>query len=230
MQKATGNFNSESGVGDARTLARTYGEGCIAAHALDLIGDRWTLLIARELMLGAKRFGAIRAGVPGIATNMLAQRLEEMAAAGLVTRATLPPPASVMVYGLTEAGEGLWPILKALCDWGVRQPGHDPRLFISPTALMLSMRAMADRSGMPMTAGFAMEEERFDVRLGGGDYSVRRVVRPDGDLRFHGTANGLAALVYGRAGVGEAVAAGLGRVEGDLGMAQQFVDRFRLPR
>ncbi|MCY1128234.1 helix-turn-helix domain-containing protein [Frigidibacter sp. RF13] len=211
-------------------MPKSYGEGCLAAHALDLIGDRWTLLVARELMLGPKRFGAIRAGVPGIATNMLAGRLEEMVAAGLLTRETLPPPASVVVYGLTEAGEGLWPILKALCDWGVRQPGHDPRLFISPTALMLSMRAIADRGGAPMAAGFSMGGERFEVRLGSGAYAVRRAAGPCGDLQFQGTANGLAALVYGSARVSDAVEAGLGRVEGDLGLAQQFVDRFHLPR
>ncbi|WP_284164015.1 helix-turn-helix domain-containing protein [Frigidibacter sp. SD6-1] len=210
-------------------MPKSYGEGCLAAHALDLIGDRWTLLIARELMLGPKRFGAIRAGVPGIATNMLSQRLEEMVAAGLLVRETLAPPASVVVYGLTDAGEGLWPILKALCDWGVRQPGHDPTLFISPTALMLSMRAMADRGGQPMTAGFAMEEERFEVRLGGGAYSVRRVAAPGRELCFHGHANGLAAMIYGARPVAEAIAAGLGRVEGDPSWAQRFVDRFSLP-
>ena len=114
-------------------MPRTYGEGCVAAHALDLIGDRWALLIVRELMLGPKRFGAIRAGVPGIATNMLAQRLVDMEAAGLLMQEVLPPPASILAYRLTAAGEGLWPVIAALCQWGARQPGHDPRRFISPT-------------------------------------------------------------------------------------------------
>lgn len=72
-----------------------YNEGCLAAHALDLIGDRWALLVLRELMLGPKRFGALQAGLPGIATNVLTQRLADLERTGLLTRRTLPPPASV---------------------------------------------------------------------------------------------------------------------------------------
>lgn len=211
-------------------VSKSYNEGCLAAHALDLIGDRWALLVVRELMLGPKRFGAIRAGVPGIATNMLAQRLDDMVATGLVRHEMLPPPASVAVYRLTPAGEDLWPVIAALCHWGARQPGHDPSRFISPTALMLSMRAMADRQGPAVAAAFVMEDEAFDVRLGEGGYDVRRTARPNGAVRFYGTTNGLAAIIYGRTPVAEAVAAGRGRIEGDLAAAQGFVDRFRLLR
>ncbi|MCB2137748.1 MAG: helix-turn-helix transcriptional regulator, partial [Rhodobacteraceae bacterium] len=126
-------------------MPKSYNDGCLLAHALDLIGDRWVLLIVRELMLGPKRFGAIRAGLPAIATNILTQRLEEMTAAGLIVHKVLPPPATVPVYDLTPAGLALLPVVEALCHWGGRQPGHDPRRFISPTALMLSMRAVGSR-------------------------------------------------------------------------------------
>lgn len=211
-------------------MARSYDEGCLAAHALDLIGDRWALLIVRELMLGSKRFGAIRVGVPGIATNMLTQRLVDMEAAGLLVQEVLPPPASVPAYRLTAAGEGLWPVIAALCQWGARQPGHDPRRFISPTGLMLSMRALADRAGPVAEAGFAFGDERFEVRLGEGCYEVVRAAKPGRGLVFHGEANGIAAIVYGRAPVAEALRKGLGQVEGDLGAAQAFVDRFNLGR
>lgn len=209
-------------------MPKSYQEGCLAAHALDLIGDRWALLVVRELMLGPKRFGAIRAGVPGIATNMLAQRLVEMEAAGLLTHEMLPQPAAVAAYRLTEAGAGLWPVIAALCQWGARQPGHDPQRFISPTALMLSMRAMANPAGSTVRAGFVMGDEAFAVALGQGRYEVARSENPGGGPVFHGDANALAVLVYGRAPVREAVERGLGRVVGDMAAAQAFVDRFSL--
>ena len=83
-----------------------YDEGCIAAHALDLLGDRWALLVTRELMLGPKRFALIRSGLPGISASVLTRRLEGLEAAGLVHRLTLPDPAGVQVYGLTALGGG----------------------------------------------------------------------------------------------------------------------------
>ena len=136
----------------------------------------------------------------------------------------------VVLIALTAAGEGLWPVIAALCQWGARQPGHDPRRFISPTGLMLSMRALADRAGPVAEAGFAFGDERFEVRLGQGCYEVVRAAKPGRGPVFHGEANGIAAIVYGRAPVAEALRKGLGQVEGDLGAAQAFVDRFNLGR
>jgi DNA-binding HxlR family transcriptional regulator len=205
-------------------MHRTYGEGCLAAHALDLVGDRWSLLIVRELMLGPKRFGAIRAGVPGIATNMLARRLADLTAAGIVEETVLPAPASVAAYALTRAGEALWPVIESLCRWGLCQPGHDPRRFISPTALMLSMRVTGSREGPVAGAGFVMGDEVFDVELGAGRYAVRRVARPGHGPLFRGPANALAGLIYGPRPLAEAA----GMVEGDLAAAQAFADRFSL--
>lgn len=212
-------------------MPKTYGEGCVAAHALDLVGDRWALLVVRELMLGPKRFGAIRAGLPRIAPNILSQRLDEMAASGLIRHQMLPPPASVAVYALTEAGAALWPVIAALCRWGARQPGHDPRQFISPTALMLSMQALGQRAGPPVAAGFVLGGEAFEVRLGRGRYDVARVARPAAPVVFSGSANAVAGLVYGPLPVTVAAGqAGPGRFEGDPALAQGFVDRFRLAR
>ena len=99
-------------------ISRSYEEGCIAAHALDLVGDRWALLIVRELMLGPRRFGALRRGLPGISANILTRRLTGLEDAGLLLRRTLPPPADLAVYELTAAGLALWPVLRALCLWG----------------------------------------------------------------------------------------------------------------
>ncbi len=111
-----------------------YEEGCIAAHALDLLGDRWALLVIRELMLGPKRFQLIRAGLPGISASVLTQRLEGLEGGGILGRVTLPDPAGVQVYKLTELGRGVRPVIDALCTFGAQLPGHDPTKFISPSA------------------------------------------------------------------------------------------------
>ncbi|NGM45615.1 helix-turn-helix transcriptional regulator [Rhodobacter sp. SGA-6-6] len=204
------------------TRRRSYDEGCIAAHALDLIGDRWALLVARELMLGGRRFSELRAGLPGIAANVLTQRLEGMEAAGLVLR-------EGRAYALTPAGFGLWPVLKALCLWGAAQPGHDPRLFISPTALMLSMRATCRREAAGMhRAGFVLAGERFTVETGPGAY---RVARGGGGepMLFEGGTNAMAAAVYGPRPLTETAEDSVG-FTGDLAEGQAFLDLFSLRR
>lgn len=206
------------------TPHRRYHEGCLAAHALDLIGDRWAILVVRELMLGARRFGAIRAGLPGISANILTRRLGELQATGLVATLWLPPPASVQVYELTEAGRGLWPVIRALCRWGARQPGHDPTLFISPAALMLSMRAMVRPGGPALTAGFDFGTDQFVATMGEG-YGVERGAA-DCAIGFAGSTRAVAAAIYGPRPLAE-TAAGVG-FRGDLEVGQAFVDRFSL--
>lgn len=215
----------------SETPRRSYDEGCLVSHALDLIGDRWALLVVRELLLGPKRFAGLRAGLPGLSANILTRRLAELEEAGVLTRGKLPPPASVQVYALTEAGEALWPVLRAFCRWAATMPGHDPRLFISPTALMLSMRAMVSPQGGPeLTAGFAMAGETFLARMGQGSYSVARADALTGDLRFEGASNAMAAVVYGPSSLEASVVAGLVRFEGDPVLGQAFLDRFSLRR
>ena len=215
------------------TPHRRYDEGCIAAHALDLIGDRWALLVVRELMLGAKRFGALRAGLPGVSANILTKRLGDLERAGVVTRYTLPPPANVQVYALTRAGLGLRPVINALCRWGAGMPGHDPRLFISPTALMLSMRAMIDRTAarrMAAAVGFALGDEQFAAHLEGGALVVERVEQAVGEVVLSGKANAMAAAVYGPLPLADTAASGAVTAEGDLALGQRFLDLFSLRR
>lgn len=206
---------------------RSYEEGCIAAHALDLIGDRWALLVVREMMLGPRRFGALREGLPGISANVLTQRLEGLEAAGVVAREQMPEPAKVQLYRLTEAGLGLWPVLRALCIWGARQPGHDPRLFISPSALMLSMRATCarGRAGEHRVA-MRLGEESFTIRTGPGRFKVERGSGP-ATLQFSGSTNAMAAAVYGPQPL-TVTAQGLIGFEGDPEEGQAFLDLFAL--
>lgn len=207
---------------------RSYEEGCLAAHALDLIGDRWALLVVRELLLGPRRFGSLRAGLPGISANILTRRLEDLAGLGLLRRDVLPPPANVQVYALTEAGTALWPVIRALCQWGAGRPGHDSRQFISPVSLMLSMQAML-RPGntLVLTVGFALGEDHFTGRIGQG-YSVQPGRAEAPDLAFAGTANALAQVIYGPLPMAEACAEVGVELLGDPSLGQRFVDRFSL--
>ncbi|HPD93041.1 MAG TPA: helix-turn-helix domain-containing protein [Pararhodobacter sp.] len=211
-----------------------YNEGCLAAHALDLIGDRWALLVLRELMLGPKRFGALQAGLPGIATNVLTQRLADLERTGLLTRRTLPPPASVQVYDLTPAGRDTRGIIDALCVWGVRQPGHDPRKFISPTALLLSMAVMVAPPAQGETrVAMVMGPDCFLTRLSPAGF----VPRPCADGPPAGTltlvapnANAMAATVYGPAPLAQSINEGRVTLDGDPDHAQRFLDAFALRR
>ena len=124
------------------TNRRHYEDACGAAHALDLVGERWALLVVRELMLGPKRFGELRASLPGLSANVLTQRLDGLEAAGVLARRKLPPPASVQVYELTPWGYESEPIFQALGRWAARSPKHDPSLPLSAVSLFLSFRTM----------------------------------------------------------------------------------------
>lgn len=206
---------------------RSYDEGCIAAHALDLIGDRWALLVVRELMLGPRRFGALREGLPGISANILTRRLEEMEAMGIVARDQLPDPVRVQLYRLTDQGLGLWPVLRALCRWGAGMPGHNPRLFISPAALMLSMRAMCarERAGVHKV-GMELGADRFVISTSPGQFRVERSTA-EAVLQFTGGTNAMASVIYGPMPLAQ-TAQGLIGFDGDLAEGQAFVDLFSL--
>src|SRR3954454_25265432 len=156
---------------------RTYEDACGAAHALDLAGERWPLLVMRELMLGPKRFSDLRADLPGISANVLTQRLEGVGPAGALPRRKLPPPAGVHVYELTPWGYESEPILQALGRWAVRSPRHDPSLPLSAVSLMLSFRTMFDPSraqGLDARIGFRIGAETFLVRLAEGRIEAAR--------------------------------------------------------
>jgi len=213
-----------------RSRQSTYDEGCIAAHALDLIGDRWAILVARELMFGPKRFSLLRAGLPGVSASVLTQRLEGLADGGAVRRVHLPDPAGVQVYELTELGRALRPVIMALCEFGARLPGHDPRKFISPSALMLSMEAMTDcraARDITITAGFDLGREVFRGSLAKGRWQAERGA-PEGDIVFSGSANALAAVIYGARPLSHWMGSDAVTFRGDPVAGQRFVDLFHL--
>lgn len=202
-----------------------YDEGCLAAHALNVFGDRWALLIVRELMLAAKRFQMIRQGLPGITATVLTQRLGQLAQSGVLTH-----DAALGLYALTDGGRALLPVLQAMCRWGAVHPGHDPRRFISPTALMISMTAMiGDARGHVATAAFRTAREGFVQRLtDDGVLRPQAVADPQGDFTLEGDGNSLARAVYGPVPLADLAAEGVIGLAGDARAAQDFVALFRL--
>lgn len=144
---------------------RKYHDACGAAHGLDLIGERWALLVIRELMMGPRRFGDLRKDLHGISANVLTQRLEGLEASGIVTRRKLPPPASVQVYELTPWGYEIKPVFMVLGGWAARSPRHDPTLPISAVSIMQSFETMFDPAlagDAAMTVGFVFGDELLD--------------------------------------------------------------------
>jgi DNA-binding HxlR family transcriptional regulator len=179
------------------TGKRGYGEACPIAHSLDVIGDRWALLVVRELRLGPKRFSDLQAGLPGAGPNVLAQRLRDLEEGGVLRRRVLPPPASVRVYELTEWGAGLEPVFAALARWGMSSPV--PRSGrVSADSMMLGMRTFFDPGdGPPWTATYEFRLDRDVYRLRVVDGRLVELARGDTD--------GLADVVVAgpREGVGE---------------------------
>jgi DNA-binding HxlR family transcriptional regulator len=203
------------------------------AFALEVIGERWTPLILRELMYGPRRFSEVRRGVPGISANVLTQRLEGLEIAGVLIKRRLPPPVSAQVYELTPWGYEAEPAMASLGRWAVRSPLHDPRLPLSGASLMMSFRTMIapERAeGIDARIGFRIGADVFDTRLHDSMLDVARAEPGDVDLLFTaGEARNIAAAVYARQPLAGLEAAGALEIEGDRALAERFVTLFPLP-
>jgi len=205
---------------------RSYDDACGTAHALELIGERWSLLVLRELMLGPRRFSELKADLPGISANVLSQRLDELEARGLARKLRLPPPASVQVYEATAWGLEAEPIVQALGRWAARSPRHDPTLPISAVSILLSFRTMIDRDkarGINARIGFRFGETGYVAHLQDGEITIERGLADGCDVVFTAAPTALAAVVYGGAPLDS-----IG-VDGDIGLAKRFTTLFTLP-
>ena len=138
---------------------RSYGDRCGVARALDLVGERWALLVVRELLLGPKRFTDLRAGLPGVGADVLAQRLRDLEAAGILLRRALGPPAGTRVYELTEWGRELEPIVLGLGRWGSRAPFPEGADAFSPDSFVIALKTLFE-------AGAARDAETYELALG----------------------------------------------------------------
>ena len=211
---------------------RWYDDACGTALAMELVGERWSLLIVRELMFGPRRFGELRAGLGGISANVLTQRLEGMEAAGILIREKLPPPASVQVYALTRWGYQSEQAIQELGRWAVRSPRHDPTLPLSAASLMLSFRTMIDRPNAALldaAIGFRLGNEQFVARVNAEGISILREDPADADVVVASDPVTMASIVYGGRPITDAESAGVLALKGDRSLFEHFVTLFPLP-
>ena len=211
---------------------RTYDDGCAAAHALDLVGERWALLVVRELLLGPKRFTDLRAGLPNASPNVLAQRLRGLETAGVVRRRKLPPPAASRIYELTEWGRDLEPVIISLGRWGVRSPSKPPDADLSIDSLILSFRTMFDpKQAEGLEAGYEirLDEDSFRAEVAEGRLEIERGFADAPAATVETDAGTLAALVYDELGLDDALGSEDCKIEGDRGLVERFLALFPLP-
>ena len=181
--------------------SRSYDQFCGVARALDLVGERWALLVVRDLILGPKRFTDLRRGLPGIGTNVLAARLKELERGGVVERRTLPPPAASAVYELTEYGRSLEGPLLALGRWGAssmgpREPGQALRSEWLAVAFKAFFRPEA-ASGLNATVALRFVDGAFRARIEDGALEVESGVRNGADLVLTTEVETLIAFLAG---------------------------------
>jgi DNA-binding HxlR family transcriptional regulator len=211
---------------------RVYDDACGTAHALELVGDRWALLVIRELLVGPKRFSDLRAGLPGISANVLTQRLEELEAAAILVRRKLPPPASAWVYELTPWGLEAEEIVKVIGRWAARSPSHDPSLPISVASTVMSMRTMFSperAGGLSGTIGLRLGREEFVARLANGTLTIGRGAANEADVVVAGDQQALAAAIYGGVPLPRLEKTGALKVQGDRALFERYVRLFPLP-
>ncbi|MFL6774845.1 MAG: winged helix-turn-helix transcriptional regulator [Sphingomicrobium sp.] len=205
---------------------RRYEDACGLAHALDLLGERWAMLVLRELAYGPRRFSELKADLQGISANVLTQRLIELESRRLVKKSKLPPPASVQVYEATEWGLEAIPLIANLGRWAARSPLHDPSLRMSHVSLVMSLQTLLSpelAEGLDLRIGFRLGDANYVATIRGARLDVHRTEVKDCDLVFSGPPSAVAAVIHGGAPF-ETI-----EVEGDLDLARRFVTLFPLP-
>jgi DNA-binding HxlR family transcriptional regulator len=215
------------------TSKRSYGDACGIARALDVVGERWALMVVRELLLGPKRFTDIRSGLPHVSPDVLAQRLRDLEQAGLVNHRRLPPPYASQVYELTDSGRALEPALIALGRWGgVYAPAPSDDMCMSLDAYIVSLRTLFD----PLRAGdFAarvelrLGDERFRIVIDAGHVEAGRGELPDAEAVIEADPTTLLDVLHGHRPLADALAAGAMRFSGDKRKAKRFTQLFPLP-
>lgn len=212
---------------------RGYHQYCGIARALDVLGERWTLLLVRNLLLGPQRFKDLLDGLPGIGTNLLAERLRELEDAGVIKRTRLAPPASSAVYELTEYGRELEEPILALSRWGARALGA-PRSddFYQPAWLLLSFRALfrPERgTGVHETYELQIDEHAFIVVVDDGAIDVSRGNAPKSDLVIRCDANTFLSIALGKITAKAAKKSGQLQLFGSEATFARFLRLFPLP-
>ncbi len=210
---------------------RKYDDGCAVAHALDLVGERWALLVVRELLFGPKRFTDLRNGLPGASPNVLSQRLRELEESGVVQRRRLPPPAATWVYELTEWGKELDPVLTGLGRWGVRSPALEPSPRVNVDSLMLALKTLYDPHDDGLTADFQVRvgENAFQVQVSADGIDITRGELARADAVVETDRATFNALVSRARTLAETIESGDVRLTGDRESLERFLNLLRLP-
>jgi len=199
---------------------RKFDQYCPVAHALSLVGERWSLLIVRELLHGPKRYTDLTNGLPGIGTNILAARLKELEGCGIVQKRTLPPPAASTVYELTEYGAELREALYALARWGARTigpPGPDDELYAEWGVNALPALFVPEAArGLTETYSLVVEGDAFTARIVNGALEPSMCVAEDADVVVETDMETFFALAAGELAPRDAVKSGRAKVQGDL--------------
>jgi DNA-binding HxlR family transcriptional regulator len=199
----------------ART--RTKLDGCGIAYASDLLGQRWALLVIRELLLGPKRFTDLRAGIPDISPNVLGQRLRELEESGIVRRRKLAPPAAVQVYELTEWGHELEPAVLALGRWATHSPSFPRGAEMGPDSLVLALKTtfQPERAdGLEARYELRLGEIPFDISVKGGQFEAARGEAENPDATVRSDPDTVAGIVFRGNPLGKAVQAGYVQIDG----------------
>lgn len=212
---------------------RKYDQGCAVAHALDLVGERWALLVVRDLLLGPKRFTDLLAGLPGASPDVLTQRLRELTEAGVLQRRRLSPPAASWVYELTPWGADLAPVVVGLAQWASRSPEMPYDAPLGTDSVMLSLNALFDRTAaadLRATIALRLGDEPFHVRIADGELAVTRGEVADPDVTLETEQATLLSLLRTDRPLDEALAGGNLRLTGDRSVVERFRTLFPLPR
>ena len=205
---------------------RRYEDACGLAHAMELLGERWAMLVLRELAYGPRRFSDLKGDLTGISANVLTQRLAELEARGLVRKSKLPPPASVQVYEATEWGLEVVPVIASLGRWAARSPLHDPSLRMSHVSVMMSLQTLISAElaeGLSARIGFRFGDASYVATVRDGRLDVDRREASDCDVTFIGPPSAVAGVIHGGAPFAAI------QVEGDMALARRFVTLFPLP-
>lgn len=214
---------------------RTYGQYCALARALDVVGERWTLLIIRDLLIGPRRFTDLAKGLRGIGTSILADRLRNLEAEGIIERSYLPPPAASRVYELTADGRDLADALMPLVAWGARRLGplHPDEAF-NPQWLLLALEHHAfdprRAEGVTATVDFELDGHVFHVGVRDGHLTTGVGPAPDGaDVTLRSDVETFVGVLLGRIAPDDALASGAASVDGDAGALVGLLSTMRAP-
>jgi DNA-binding HxlR family transcriptional regulator len=196
---------------------RTKLDGCGIAHASGLLGQRWTLLVVRELLLGPKRFTDLRAGIPDISPNVLGQRLRELEESGIVRRRKLAPPAAAQVYELTEWGRELEPAVLALGRWASHSPSFPLGAEMGPDSLVLALKATFDpvkADGLDASYELWLGEVPFNISVNGRGFGAARGEAKNPEATIRSDPGTIASVVFGGKSLGKAVQGGDVAIDG----------------